>query len=65
MNTKHVKNVAVDIPNLAATFWVLGCFDTDGEVVQALVRCIGIVVIEDRHSEVYHASPDADRTHSI
>jgi hypothetical protein len=40
-------------------------FDTAGEVLQALVRRIGIVVIEDRHSEVYHASPDADRTHSI
>ena len=37
--------------------------DTAGEVLHALVRCIGIVVISDRDSEVYHASPDADRTH--
>jgi hypothetical protein len=40
--------------------------DTAGEVLQALVRCIGIVVISHRDSsEVFHASPDANRTHSI
>ena len=36
--------------------------DTAGEVLQALVRSIGIVKISDRDLEVYHASPDADRT---
>jgi hypothetical protein len=38
--------------------------DTDGEVLQALVRCIGIVMVSDRSSEVPHASPDADRTYT-
>jgi hypothetical protein len=33
--------------------------DTDGEVLQARVRYIGIVVIYHRNSEVYHASHDA------
>src|SRR5262245_6694640 len=38
---------------------------TAGEVLHALVRCLGIAVIEAGHSTVYHALPDADRTTSI
>jgi hypothetical protein len=49
--------------NRVIILWVIVAFDTAGEVLHALVRCIGIVVISDRDSEVYHASPDADRTH--
>jgi hypothetical protein len=46
-------------------FRLLAAFDPDGEVRQALVRCRGIVMISARALEVHHASPDADRTHSL
>jgi hypothetical protein len=40
--------------------------DTAGEVLQVLVRCLGIVVISHRaSSEVFQASPDAKRTPSL
>jgi hypothetical protein len=47
-------------PNMATTSWVIVTFDTAGEVSQALVRCIGIVMVSDTYLEVHHASPDAD-----
>jgi hypothetical protein len=37
--------------------------DTAGEVLEALVRCIGIVKVSHIDMEVHHASPDADRSH--
>jgi hypothetical protein len=40
--------------------WVIGAFDTDGEVLHVRLGCLGIVVILDRDSEVYHAAPDAN-----
>jgi hypothetical protein len=38
---------------------------TAGEGLHALIRCLGIVVIFDRASEVAQAAPDANQTHSI
>jgi hypothetical protein len=46
---------------LATTSSVFVIFATDGEVLEALVRCIGVVMVSCRHLEVHHASPDADR----
>jgi DNA replication protein DnaC len=66
VTAKEEKHVTMrTVTKLVIISWVSVVFDTAGEVVQALVRCIGIVVISDRHSEVSHASPDADRPHSI
>jgi hypothetical protein len=50
---------------MARASWVFVTFDTAGEVLQALVRCLGTVVISDSPLEVCHASPEANRTHSI
>jgi hypothetical protein len=36
--------------------------DTAGEVLQALVRCIGVVMVSCADVEVPHTSPDANRT---
>jgi transposase len=35
---------------------------TAGEVLEALVRCLGVVMISHVNVEVHHASPNADRT---
>jgi hypothetical protein len=51
------------IPRPYPTLLLFTKTDTDGEVLHALVRCRGIVVMSDRDVEVYDASPDADRTH--
>jgi hypothetical protein len=49
------------IAALAKITWLIVAFDTAGEVLEALVRCIGIVKIPSLDVEVPHASPDADR----
>jgi hypothetical protein len=42
--------------------WVIVTFDTAGEVLEALVECLGVVTVSHRNVEVYHAAPDADWT---
>jgi hypothetical protein len=37
--------------------------DTAGEVLEALVGCLGVVTVSHRNMEVYHAAPDADWTY--
>jgi hypothetical protein len=44
---------------------VIDSFDTAGEVLAALVRCLGVEKVWCSDVEVYDASPDADRTHPI
>jgi hypothetical protein len=39
--------------------------DTAGEVLQALVRCLGVVMVSCADVEGPHASPNANRTHPI
>jgi hypothetical protein len=56
-----VARVAAAV-KLAVISSVFVTFDTDGEVLQALVRCIGVVMDSHTYLEVDHASPDADRT---
>jgi hypothetical protein len=45
---------------LATTSWLIVSFDPAGEVLEAWVRCIGVVKIPPNDVEVPHASPDAD-----
>jgi hypothetical protein len=49
--------------NLATTLWLCVIFDTAGEVLEALVGCLGVVTVSHRNMEVYHAAPDADWTY--
>jgi hypothetical protein len=42
---------------------LLAIFDTAGEVLEALVGCLGVVTVSHRNMEVYHAAPDADWTY--
>jgi hypothetical protein len=46
---------------MAKTSWLFVSFDTAGEVLEALVRSLGVVKIPSLDVEVHHASPDADR----
>jgi hypothetical protein len=43
--------------------WFLASFDTAGEVLRALVGCLGVEKVSCIDVEVSHASPDADWTH--
>jgi hypothetical protein len=56
----HTRSISV---KLATTSWLFVSFDTAGEVLEALRRCIGIVKGSRIDMEVHHASPDADRSH--
>src|SRR5262245_34102427 len=60
LHDRGIMPIAGDDTKLAVRkpYGFFVAFDTDGEVCQTLIRCVGVAMVSGLYCEVYHASLD-------